>query len=1005
MKQKVMAIFLAVVVSCQPSVMYASELSDFSDSEESIMQDENLSENATENEDSQEAEAFVTNQDDTDLKNENFNDGIGEDIEESEFSEENKRITGINDTPEFSDKEDIWSDGSVQSLNSLEKQSDAPGYDAWLSDTVISGLKMNGTTYGNSMYELFKQMQEPVYAELGGMILDDIPMMSISSVWDGVINKNFYNNQKLIYETLLMEYIKYENTSNAAGFDTSQIDRANSHLIKIFNELSSKYLDEGVQNWSPSEFMNMSVEDAVKSFENLENMKETIELVQNVSENTKELLTLAADISALNDAKQQKIELIKSARNACVNMKSPNNDFISACDEIIGQMESAVIDIGYMRTQGAAAGMSKLIDKVWKGLTEENVELKIIDFGADAMDILFNTSDAAANNLKLSILYTMDCYLKMGLSDVASRYLNQKTDENLAQTFNSCFEGYINFQIYGNSIAKAWIGSVIDGGALNRIITYIIYRENLKTASELTALCNSQNKTRSQILNIIEKYQDIYSNLYMKDEYKQAISAPITPTPVVNPEDYKISEGITSARQVKRKGKYSGKWNEAPAYWTLFEDGTMVFYGAEKIPVRGYYGSGFGFPTDEIKKLIILDGVRAIESGVFQNLECLEEVELPKSLRFIGDFSFYGCNHLKKVNLENVSGIRPQAFSSCALENIVISGEVDTIGYQAFEYCSNLRKVKISDGVKKIGEKAFRGCENLTEIDLPSSIITIYNYAFDNTGLRVVKTHGDLGMNLWAENYWKYNFSAFGFEDNPNLIIYGKTGSEVEKYASAHKIEFRDITGKNPTSASISGQRPVIGKIQVQGNKAEVFLTGTMKNVGRYDFVLCSDKKDLASKKYLDIRKNMSKPETSFSYLQAGTYYAYCRGWNKVNGKKVFTKWSKPFKFTVKARTVAAPKIENVKISGHKIVVKLSKDKNAIGCYVVLGTKLGKDQYGKKPVSYGKQIKKDQTGTTITFTNVPSGTYYVGAYAYNHSGEGNKKVFSKWSDIKKISVK
>lgn len=53
-----MAIFLAVVVSCQPSVMYASELSNFSDSEERIMQDENLSENANENEDSQEAEAF-----------------------------------------------------------------------------------------------------------------------------------------------------------------------------------------------------------------------------------------------------------------------------------------------------------------------------------------------------------------------------------------------------------------------------------------------------------------------------------------------------------------------------------------------------------------------------------------------------------------------------------------------------------------------------------------------------------------------------------------------------------------------------------------------------------------------------------------------------------------------------------------------------------------------------------------------------------------------------------
>lgn len=42
--------------------------------------------------------------------------------------------------------------------------------------------------------------------------------------------------------------------------------------------------------------MSMSVEDAVKSFENVETMQKTLKLVQSASKNTKELLTLASTV-------------------------------------------------------------------------------------------------------------------------------------------------------------------------------------------------------------------------------------------------------------------------------------------------------------------------------------------------------------------------------------------------------------------------------------------------------------------------------------------------------------------------------------------------------------------------------------------------------------------------------------------------------------------------------------------------------------------------------------
>ena len=520
MKRKLIAIVLTAVMSCQPIMAYAAEAElSFSDSSENAVQEEepqddlNEDESFYDTENSKMEEASSSGNNEELIEDENSpseNDGESldtENIEELEVAGEDNGIGSPEEgeESEFSDGEDDFSDGSDQGLFSSETQSEVPDYDVWLSNTVMSGLNMNGTTYGNSMYKLFKQMQEPIYAELGGIILDDVPLMSASSIWKNVIKREFYTNQKLIYETLLMEYIRYENKVNASSFDTTQIDRANSYLIKIFNDLAKDC----------KEFSQMPVKDAAKTLENVTRVKDIIKYTKDVSKNTKEFLKLTTNLLALMDAKQEKIQLIKNARNACAGMQNPNNDFISACDEIIEAMKDTNVVLGdYTITQSAHILMNDVMDEVWSKLCKENPILKQLDYGAAALDIMFAFSDDAANNLKLAILYTMDCYFKMGLSNAASNYINQPTDKDAAQIFNGCFEGYVNFQIYGNNTAKSWISSVTDGGVLKHAYTYIFYRENLKNAAGLKNLCDSQNKTRNQILNIISKYQDIYNNRY-----------------------------------------------------------------------------------------------------------------------------------------------------------------------------------------------------------------------------------------------------------------------------------------------------------------------------------------------------------------------------------------------------------------------------------------------------------------------------------------------------------
>ena len=232
-----------------------------------------------------------------------------------------------------------------------------------------------------------------------------------------------------------------------------------------------------------------------------------------------------------------------------------------------------------------------------------------------------------------------------------------------------------------------------------------------------------------------------------------------------------------------------------------------------------------------------------------------------------------------------------------------------------------------------------------------------------------------------------------------------KEAQEALKDTSLSEEKAKEILA-NLTKAAGELQQvgtPVIESVKVSGNKATVKLTGEAENAEGYDYVI--GKKDcITTRNYTDVRKNKGV-STKFSYVQKGTYYAYCHAWKKVDGKKVFGAWSAPYKFIVKVTTVSAPKILSVKVKGRTVTVTLKNGKGIAGVDTVLGKTTVKDQYGKYPSDYDKLVIKNKTTTTIIFKNVPKGTYYAGAHAFKRYGSSKSKVFSKWSNIKKVVVK
>ncbi|MBR5363728.1 MAG: leucine-rich repeat protein [Oscillospiraceae bacterium] len=88
--------------------------------------------------------------------------------------------------------------------------------------------------------------------------------------------------------------------------------------------------------------------------------------------------------------------------------------------------------------------------------------------------------------------------------------------------------------------------------------------------------------------------------------------------------------------------------------------------------------------------------LREVAADAFAGNHFAEEIQLPSSVKKIGDRAFANCSELVRI------------FATGAEE----------LGEEAFADCEKLHEVQLADGVKTVGEGAFRGCTALMRLDL-----------------------------------------------------------------------------------------------------------------------------------------------------------------------------------------------------------------------------------------------------------------------------------------------
>ncbi len=138
-----------------------------------------------------------------------------------------------------------------------------------------------------------------------------------------------------------------------------------------------------------------------------------------------------------------------------------------------------------------------------------------------------------------------------------------------------------------------------------------------------------------------------------------------------------------------------------------------------------------------------LAGTTFIQNMAFYGCDSITNLDLSK-VGVVGQAAFAFCNGLTEVTIPSHTTLEASAFQSCtalerlvigsqnigdaafafctALESVTFTGDVESIGIQAFYGCNALREVRFLKTAYNIGSLAFAGCTSLESFTLPAGL-------------------------------------------------------------------------------------------------------------------------------------------------------------------------------------------------------------------------------------------------------------------------------------------
>ena len=362
--------------------------------------------------------------------------------------------------------------------------------------------------------------------------------------------------------------------------------------------------------------------------------------------------------------------------------------------------------------------------------------------------------------------------------------------------------------------------------------------------------------------------------------------------------------------------------------------GTVKTIGKDAFRVAGY----------KVSKLTVTmeKGITTIGNNAFTATN-IYELNIPDSVKTIGDGAFLNCDKLQKVTMgDSVTKIGTGAFQSCGeLTSIRLSNNLTEIPESMLYNCPKITKVTLPAKIKKIGKGAFCLCKNLKDITIPSGVTSIGPSVFAQTNISsVVIPSGvkeiDVGTFEYCDSLQKatipasvtlINMAAFNGCHNLKHVYYNGTQKKwesVKKYIWNYELVYTAkmhymsatmpvsgitysgaakkpaITVKDPAGKAVSSKYYTV---TWKNNKNVGTASATIKFKGKYAGTITKTFKIVPKKTAL----------SGVSALSKGFKAGWKAQTSQTTGYQVQYSTSKSFKKPV-TKTVASYKTKNLTV-------------------------------------------------------------------------------------------
>jgi len=287
----------------------------------------------------------------------------------------------------------------------------------------------------------------------------------------------------------------------------------------------------------------------------------------------------------------------------------------------------------------------------------------------------------------------------------------------------------------------------------------------------------------------------------------------------------------------------SGECGEGVSY-SLNSNGMFTIYGEGSIDAYDEYQPWREY-VDEVKVLVISDGIESIGEGAFKNCKALTSVSIPSSVKSIGEQAFLSCSKLTSLTIsDGVESIGMEAFRGCGIQSLVIPSGVVSVGQQAFRQCHALESVSIPPSLKSIESSTFQKCIKLSSVVIHEGVENIKSSAFsecrDIQSVNLPSTIKSIENNA--------------FRLCPNLVLVRLNSNIIKPTSSSNNFttsspnEFKDIFGSQVEECILGGNVTSIAEYFFNDcNKLKsITIPESVKSIGENAFYGCSSLTSIA---------------------------------------------------------------------------------------------------------------------------------------------------------------